>query len=416
AERLAVQLAGFNRALAAVDPAGCPIAGSQGGPQRGIPIRLRDEQVRSCVVELADELDPAPLLAAWEADAFVADHDGDPVWVHGDLTPGNLLWSNGKLAGVLDFGGVAVGDPAVGLLPAWNLLDGSARRAFREASGADEARWRRGRAWALSIAVVALPYYRDTHPAICESSRRVLTEVLAEHERDALGPAALPFDRSDVFDVDPSVGTLVDGRFVADPPSPRRGTPSFGIGVRPANDVVEAAWVRTGQARGQSDAAYGVGQLVPEGFERVLFVDDVPGDQDDWWELEKAHTMAIADVAARHTTTPDRVFFAIWEGHGYDERGVDHVLRFASGDRTQEYFLLEGSLSGLADLVWPNDAPTRWLQPDLWWPADRAWVVCTDVDLACNYVAGPQALIDDVVGAVTTETRLVERDDPFERV
>lgn len=190
------------------------------------------------------------------------------------------------------------------MLPAWNLFGGWARQVFREASGADEARGRRGRAWALSIAVVALPYYRDTFPATCASSRRVLTEVLAEHEREALGPAAPPRTRSDLFEVDSFEGGLIGG-----PPDPRVGTPSFGAGVRPARDVVETAWVRTGQARGQGDAAYGVGQFVPEGFERVLFVDDVPGDQDAWWELEKAHTMAIAEVAARHTTTPDHVFF-----------------------------------------------------------------------------------------------------------
>lgn len=184
AEQLAVCVARFNRALAAIDPTDGPIAGSPGGPQRGIPIRLRNEQVRAGIAELADEFDPAALLAAWEADAFAADHEGDPAWVHGDLTPGNLLLRDGRLAGVLDFGGVAVGDPAVGLLPAWNLFAGQARQTFRDFSGGDEATWRRGRAWALSIAVVALPYFRDTYPAICASSRRVLVEVLADHERE----------------------------------------------------------------------------------------------------------------------------------------------------------------------------------------------------------------------------------------
>ncbi len=411
AERLAIQLAGFNRALAAIDPSGGPVAGSPGGPQRGIPIRWRDEQVRTCISELADELDADALLAAWEADAFVAAHAGDPVWVHGDLTPGNLLWGNGHLRGVLDWGGVAVGDPAVGLLPAWNLFSGWTRHAFREASEADEARWRRGRAWALSVAVVALPYYRETYPAICASSRRVITEVLADHEREALGPAAPPLTRPDRFDLDP-----YEAHQLGRPPRTREGTPSFGATVRPARDVVEASWVRKGQAGRGTAEEYGVGQFVPAGFERVLFVDDVPGDQDDWWELEKAHTMAIAEVAARHTTTPDRVYFAVWEGHGYDCRGLDHLLRFASGHRHREYFLLEGPLSALADLVQPNDRFPHWRQPDLWWPADRAWIVCTDVDFWCNYVAGTQALIDEVAAAVTTETHLVARTDPLERV
>lgn len=410
AERLAIQLAGFNRALAAIDPTGGPVAGSPGGPQRGIPIRLRDEQVRSCIAQLADEFDPDALLAAWEADAFVADHAGDPVWVHSDLTPGNLLWGNGHLRGVLDWGGVAVGDPAVGLLPAWNLFGVWTRHAFREASAVDEACWRRGRAWALSIAAVALPYYRDTYPAICASSRRVLTEVLADHEREALGPAAPPITRPDLFDLDPHAAHLW-----GQPPPPRTGTPSFGATVRPTPDVLAATWVRTGQDSWDTSPG-DIGTLVPEGFERILFVDSILEDEDGDSILdERAHTLVIAEVAARHTTTPDHAYFAIWEGHGYDARGLDHVLRFPTAERHREYYLLEGPLSAVGDLVWPNQRPS-WLRPDLWWPADRAWIVCTDVDLACDYVAGTQALVEEVAAAVTTETHLVTRADPFERV
>lgn len=242
AEQLAVHLARFNRAVAALDPTDGPIAGSPGGPQRGIPIRLRDEQVRGCIAQVADEFDADGLLAAWEADAFVADHEGDPVWVHGDLTPGNLLLREGRLTGVLDFGGVSVGDPAVGLLPAWNLFAGQARRTFRDSSDADEAAWRRGRAWALSIAVVALPYYRDTFPAISASSRRVLTEVLGDHEREALGPAM----QAVLPDGYQQGAYLADAKVEAEnlggpvPPPPRqapRGPASFGDAARPAADV-----------------------------------------------------------------------------------------------------------------------------------------------------------------------------------
>jgi hypothetical protein len=38
---------------------------------------------------------------------------GPPVWVHGDLHPGNLLAREGALHAVIDFGCVAVGEPAV---------------------------------------------------------------------------------------------------------------------------------------------------------------------------------------------------------------------------------------------------------------------------------------------------------------
>src|SRR5258708_7646775 len=38
--------------------------------------------------------------------------DGPAVWMHGDLHPANLLVTDGQLSGVLDFGLLAVGDPA----------------------------------------------------------------------------------------------------------------------------------------------------------------------------------------------------------------------------------------------------------------------------------------------------------------
>jgi aminoglycoside phosphotransferase (APT) family kinase protein len=44
----------------------------------------------------------------------------------------------------------------------------------------DEATWARGRGWALSIALIALPYYWDTNPAFARVARRTLEEVLAD--------------------------------------------------------------------------------------------------------------------------------------------------------------------------------------------------------------------------------------------
>jgi len=51
---------------------------------------------------------------------------------------------------------------------------------FREALGVDDATWERGRGWGLSTAVIALPYYLDTFPAIVEQSRYQIKEVLSE--------------------------------------------------------------------------------------------------------------------------------------------------------------------------------------------------------------------------------------------
>lgn len=102
-----------------------------------------------------------------------------PRWYHGDLAAENLLIRDGGLAAVLDFGGLAVGDPAVDLSVAWEVLDSPGRDVFRRCVGVDEATWLRGRAWALCIAVM-IWYYWETMPARRASRIAVGRNVLAD--------------------------------------------------------------------------------------------------------------------------------------------------------------------------------------------------------------------------------------------
>ena len=110
--------------------------------------------------------------------------------LHGDAVAarngGNLLLVDGRIDAVIDFGTLGVGDPAVDLLPAWTLFSGDARDRFRTIAGLDDAAWARGRAWALSIALIALPYYRSTNPVIVEQSRSVIDAVLHDVVHDVV--------------------------------------------------------------------------------------------------------------------------------------------------------------------------------------------------------------------------------------
>ena len=102
-----------------------------------------------------------------------------PRWYHGDLAAENLLLRNGKLAAVLDFGGLSVGDPTVDLVVAWEILDAPARELFRRQLGVDDATWLRGRAWALSITLM-IWYYWTTMPERRASRMTVGRNVLAD--------------------------------------------------------------------------------------------------------------------------------------------------------------------------------------------------------------------------------------------
>ncbi|HEY8618764.1 MAG TPA: phosphotransferase [Dermatophilaceae bacterium] len=128
------------------------------------------------------DLDLDAALRVWE-EAMALPETGsgsEPGWYHGDLMAENLLVRGGRLTAVLDFGVLAVGDPTVDLIAAWEVLDPAARDVFRRAVGADETSWLRGRAWALSLALMTFPYYWTTMPDRCASRLAVVRSVLAD--------------------------------------------------------------------------------------------------------------------------------------------------------------------------------------------------------------------------------------------
>ena len=176
-ERVAVDLAAFIRALRDVDTTGAHPRERQ---DRGAPLSELDEDVRQSIAELGERIDGGAAVRSWEQSLSAAPWEGEEVWVHGDLLPGNLLVVDGRLSAVIDFGGLNVGDPACDLRPAWNLFAGKSRARFRAELEVDDASWLRGRGWALAQAVIALPYYSDTNPPMIRQASHALAEVLAD--------------------------------------------------------------------------------------------------------------------------------------------------------------------------------------------------------------------------------------------
>ncbi|MGS2590031.1 aminoglycoside phosphotransferase family protein [Streptomyces hebeiensis] len=175
---LAEDLAGFVAAMRSITLPGAPRA------HRGGPVASLDADTRAAIEELRgipqEDVDCDGATAVWEEALRAPVWDGPPVWLHGDLMPGNLLVNGGRLTAVIDFGCLGTGDPACDLFPAWNLLPADAREVFREALGVDDATWVRGRGRTLSQALVALPYYRNTNPAMAHNARHVIRAVPAE--------------------------------------------------------------------------------------------------------------------------------------------------------------------------------------------------------------------------------------------
>jgi aminoglycoside phosphotransferase (APT) family kinase protein len=178
----AVQLAGFVRALRAVDSFGGPRPGPENS-HRGEPLAARDTEARRAIATLAKEIDANAATGAWDEALAAPAWDRPPVWFHGDLLPSNLLVVDGRLSVVIDWGCMGVGDPACDLQPAWSFFSGEGRQAFRAAMAVDDAMWARGRGWSLWQGLLALPYYRDTNTALAGIARFAIDQVLADYRR-----------------------------------------------------------------------------------------------------------------------------------------------------------------------------------------------------------------------------------------
>lgn len=175
----ATDLAGFIVALQSIDPAGGPDPGVHNS-HRGAPLVQRDASTRAAIAECAGMIDAGAAMAAWECALAAPEWRGPPVWIHGDLLPTNLLVQHGGLSAVIDFGCLGIGDPGCDVIPAWTFLSAQSRLAFRAALKVDDATWERGRGWALSFGLIALPYYHVTNPVLAGIACRAIAEVLAD--------------------------------------------------------------------------------------------------------------------------------------------------------------------------------------------------------------------------------------------
>ncbi len=170
-------LGSFVRDLGRPAPADAPR-----NPARGVPLLDRDPGVRGRLARWAEHspVDTDAVLARWEQSLAAPGWAGPPLWIHGDLHPANLLVADGRLAGVIDFGDLAAGDPATDLSVAGMLFGPDDRQTFRAAAGRpDEATWLRARGNALAHAMACLDSSAD-HPVMAGIGRRTLQSVLTD--------------------------------------------------------------------------------------------------------------------------------------------------------------------------------------------------------------------------------------------
>lgn len=151
-------------------------------------------------------------------------------------------------------------------------------------------------------------------------------------------------------------------------------------------------------------------------------------------QLQPHVLTALTQILHRHTTTPERCWFAVWEGWGWMHPGA-HSILVAPGHSAHEaptpdegqlnltgpkfslpgrsYHLLTGPIdaaSGTGHWVTPE-----WFKPQspsLFWPDDHAWCVATEIDRDTTLIGGTEQLIDTITSSPVLEALPIAPDEP----
>jgi hypothetical protein len=151
-----------------------------------------------------------------------------------------------------------------------------------------------------------------------------------------------------------------------------------------------------------------------------------PGVEPDLGHLERDTLHILCRVLTDHTAPGQDCFLALWEGYAWI-RGSPAVAMYGSntpvppafspdvlhGPRLRhpgrDYLLFCSPLRAATEIV---DPTTGWTQsPNLFWPADRAWCVATEIDFDSTLVAGSSELIAAVLAEPVLAAWPVDPDD-----
>jgi aminoglycoside phosphotransferase (APT) family kinase protein len=179
----------FLRALHALPPILPDGSMPRGDTLRRAEVPHRAALIRSWLEALmveAPDLDLAPAVPLLEALATTPQWPHPPRWVHGDLYGRHLMIAGDALCGIIDWGDVHLGDPAIDLSIVRSWLPEVGRDAFWAAYGeVDAATWARARLRTLHYAVALWRYARNTGDAGMERlAARAWAAALREDVRD----------------------------------------------------------------------------------------------------------------------------------------------------------------------------------------------------------------------------------------
>jgi hypothetical protein len=163
------------------------------------------------------------------------------------------------------------------------------------------------------------------------------------------------------------------------------------------------------------------------------------GENPSEGSLPESELIALSAILSAGTSPSDDLNLAVWDGYGLWTPGrrtylyavppglrgrmVTALRRRRHRDAQQEpsvidglpllrtegreYVVFAGSFDAAATMAqWP------WRQsPNLWWPADRAWYVATEIDFDSTVVGGSRDLVGRIIASPHLEAFEVSSDD-----
>ncbi len=177
--QFAKDLATFLIELQRIDASDGPVAGKHNF-YRGGSLSVYDQETRDAIEQNKDALDIPLLNEIWQL-ALHSAWNGNLVWIHGDIAPGNILVKDGRLTAIIDFGILGVGDPSCDAVMGWTFFDDSSREVFKNTLKIDEGTWNRARGWALWKALITYNWSRNLNKAVAEESYHTIKIIEKEY-------------------------------------------------------------------------------------------------------------------------------------------------------------------------------------------------------------------------------------------
>jgi aminoglycoside phosphotransferase (APT) family kinase protein len=178
---LAKDLGSFLNELRDIDASGGPLAGKHNF-YRGGSLSTYNEESRNAIENNKEIFDGGLLSEIWNL-ALDSEWEAEPVWVHGDIAPGNLLVKDRKLCAVIDFGILGVGDPSCDAAIAWTFFDDTSRKVFKNKINLDEGTWNRARGWALWKALITYDAHIDSDKVIAKEAFNTIWTIVEEYKK-----------------------------------------------------------------------------------------------------------------------------------------------------------------------------------------------------------------------------------------